>query len=411
MHRLVLGFFVSALLFTVACTGGAPPPLPPPFAVGVIGTEGADPPQLVTEEYLRRQLDIRIAQVWALPIAEALAGPAHRAPSRIVGVNADSWAQDKQVKLVVVFNDGPGQQRHVPMTFTFNGPNYDTTAGSVTTGVCHKLPNAGVQTTGEFTTVENDTGTPDEHHIEKTVEESTASSTTLSMSLELMSGVTVEGGSPIGGSVSATLESTFGISKESTEEHSKTTSVTVSDDIEVPGGKTYAIAFTTDNSATDCNVSINAEADWSDIKVVIEFPVELRPAYHKSHEHWSSLCYNQPTPYSNLCQLLRGTAVDDGKWRATIGFNQGDQVYRLLMGYDVRCPHCNGLIFSTAARSALAKMADPSVRWISFDGVRHSTSKADASYKALDVTGLDADCVADKFGAKGKPVDTLDDCA
>ena len=403
MKRLTLILILA--LGLLACT--SEPAAPPPTDRGVVYFEGPPPPQLVTEEYLRRQLDIKVATLWALPLGEAMAGPAHAA-TRVVGVTAQTWDKDKTVRLTVVMNDGPGQQRHIPMSFNFGGPNYDTSSGSVTVGACHKLAGAGVSTTGEFTTIENHTDSIVVHKISKTVTESTSSSTTLSESIELKSGLTVEGGTPIGGSVSASLESTFGISKESTEEHSKETSVTVEDEIEVPAQSTYVTIFTTDDSAVDCAVSINAEADWSDIKVTVSFPVELRPNFHKEGERWSDLCRVRPTPYANLCILLKGDGLDDGKGQAKIGFGQGDDVYRYFMGFDVRCPDCGKLDLKAGARANMAKMSDPTSRWISFEGVRHSTTKSDASYKLYDVTGQATDCLAEKLSKAGVPIASLD---
>ena len=176
----------------------------------------------------------------------------------------------------------------------------------------------------------------------------------------------------------------------------------------MPGQSTYVTIFTTDDSAVDCAVSINAEADWSDIKVTIEFPVELRAAFHKEGERWSDLCRVRPTPYANLCILLKGDGLDDGKYRAQIGFGQGDDVYRFFMGYDVRCPDCGKLDLKAGARANMAKMSDPTSRWISFEGVRHSTTKSDASYKLLDVTGQDTACIAEKVGKAGVPVGSID---
>ena len=69
-------------------------------AVRAVRVQG-EPPQLVTETWLRRQLDISIAKLWAIPIAEALAGPAHRFTSRVVDVDADTWDDDHQVHLTV----------------------------------------------------------------------------------------------------------------------------------------------------------------------------------------------------------------------------------------------------------------------------------------------------------------------
>ena len=82
-------------------------------------------------------------------------------------------------------------------------------------------------------------------------------------------------------------------------------------------------------------------------------------------------------------------------------FTEGDQLYRLLKGFDVRCPDCKDLRFTAAAGANLERMADPSIRWVSFEGVRHMTSKKDASYTALDVTGQNESCIADTLSKQG----------
>ena len=397
---------VAALaLLTALCVAcSSPPDLPRPTEL--VG-EGA-PPQLVTEEYLRRQLDISIAQVWALPLAEMMAGPAHRFPTRITGVKAETWDRDRMVHLTVVMNDGPGRQRHIPMTFTFNGPNYDTDSGSVTTGTCTELPGAGVATTGEFTTIHNKTDAEITHQIDKTITESTATSISLSESLELSSGVTVEAGTDAA-KVSANLQTTFGISKDKTTDHSVETSVTVMDTFTVSPGRDVAITFTTNDAAVNCDVSINAEGDWSDIRIWIGFPEELHKLYNaKGHDYWGVLHSDKPVTYSNIGLVFKGDVLADNKGGAELTFTEGDQLYRLLKGFDVRCPDCKDLRFTPAAKANLERMADPSIRWVSFEGVRHETSKKDASYTALDVTGQDETCVADTLGTQGRQAATLD---
>ena len=377
-----------------------------PFA----GSQVAEPPagpQLVTETYLRRQLDLRTAQTWALPLAEAMAGPVHRFPSRIVGVTAPTWDKDRTVELTVVLNDGPGSQRHIPMRFVFDGPDYDTGAGAVQQGACHQLPGAGVNTTGEFTTVENDTDSTDTHHISKTVTESTSSSVTLSESLELTSGVTIEAGTDAA-KVSANLQSTFGISKDQTNDQAHETSDTVEDEIEVPGHHAYAIMFTTDDAGIDCLVHIGAPGDWNNPHVWIGIPDGVPLADQPPQPRWSSIHSKFPAEYTNLGLLLQGDALQDGDGGVTIDLSQADQVYRLLMGFDVRCPACDGLRFTVAARASLVKMSDKQSRWVSFEGVRHTTTRKDASYKVIDVTGQDAECVSGALSRQGVSVATLD---
>ena len=370
-----------------------------------------DPPQLVTETWLRRQLDISIAKLWAIPIAEALAGPAHRFTSRVVDVDADTWDDDHQVHLTVILNDGPGRQRHLPMTFTFGGYDYDKASGSVVQGKCTQLPGAGVSTTGEFTTVRNGTDASIEHKISKTVEESNSSSVSLDESVELSNKTTVEAGTDFGagsGSVSNEFSATFGIDKSSTEDHSKTTSVTVEDTINVSPDRTVAITFTTDDAAVDCDVDINAEGDWSSIKVEAEAPFDWQNR-GRQWSSWSDAVKYVPTSYSNIQILRRGTALGGYDHRtATIEFDQGDQVYRLLKGFDVRCPHCGELLFTVQAKGLIEQAGDPDSRWVVFDGTRHQTTKKDASYTAMDVTGLDEDCVRDALDDAGKLVSEID---
>ena len=147
----------------------------------------------------------------------------------------------------------------------------------MTQGKCTQLPGAGVATTGEFTTVRNGTDASIEHKISKTVEESNSTSVSLDESVELSNKTTVEAGTDFGagsGSVSNEFSATFGIDKSSTQDHSKTTSVTVEDTINVSPGKTVAITFTTDDAAVDCDVDINAEGDWSSIKVEAQAPFD-----------------------------------------------------------------------------------------------------------------------------------------
>ena len=94
----------------------------------------------------------------------------------------------------------------------FDAPVYDTSeSGIFNAGPPHILDDGRVST-GEYTTVDNQTSEPVEHEIEKTVEESDSSSISMSESLELKSGTTVEAGTDTA-KVSETLEATFGISE------------------------------------------------------------------------------------------------------------------------------------------------------------------------------------------------------
>ena len=96
--------------------------------------------------------------------------------------------------------------------------------------------------TGEYTTVDNQTSNPIEHEIEKTVEESESSSISLAESLELKSGTTVEAGTDTA-KVSQTLEVTLGISQESTEDHSTTVGETITDKLEVEPDEKLVVSY------------------------------------------------------------------------------------------------------------------------------------------------------------------------
>ena len=95
--------------------------------------------QLITEAFLRRQLDIKVTRDWALVIAEMFCGPTHKFPSRVL-VSADKWADDRTVNFTVVLNDAPGVQRHFRGKIVFGGHDYDTGDGGVIEGKCHQLP-------------------------------------------------------------------------------------------------------------------------------------------------------------------------------------------------------------------------------------------------------------------------------
>ena len=51
------------------------------------------------------------------------------------GVSAQTWDRDETVRLAVVLNDGPGRQRHIPMSFVFDGPTSIALSESVALGV------------------------------------------------------------------------------------------------------------------------------------------------------------------------------------------------------------------------------------------------------------------------------------
>ena len=359
--------------------------------------------QLITEPFLRRELDIKVTRDWALVIAEMFCGPTHKAPSRVL-VEADKWNDDHTVNFVVVLNDAPGVQRHFKGCIVFGGPNYDTGDGGVLEGKCHKLPGGGQESTGEYQTFDNTAG-GEPMAVSKgfNVTESTSSSITVSESVEMSSGTTIEAGEGVA-KVSAELSTTFGISKDETNDQAHSEEKTLQLDFEVPVSRSFVATGAVNNSAMDCEVKIGAPGDWADILVVINPPTQ--PEFPL--RYWDRIPNPAPTTYANMKRLCRGTLVEFRRhgW-ARMTFDQSDAVYRAAMGYDVRNPYPGEMQYSVGARAALARMSDAKSRWISFEGIRHSTAGKDAEYKEIDVTGIDPDDVADVLGHAGTPVGEL----
>ena len=386
--------------------------------------------QLITEEYLRRQVDIAVAHHWGYIVADLLGG-FYNADGRLYGKQASpqlhyvraapDW--DKSRKVTFAFHYeldgrafiGPFAEGESFIHFYFEGPNYDAGAGSVTVSNCVQLPGAGVATTGEFTTVTNGSDSDIVHQIDKTVTEASSSSTTLSESLELANSTTIEAGVDFGagsGSVSDTLSETFGVSKESTADHSSETSVTVSDTITVSPGRVVAIAFSTDDAAQDCTVTIDATADWSKPRIVLD----LRWSDNDPRRLLSN--YEQIAGPHKKCDIIDGPALGHlvqtphhGKQYqggGSITLTEADDLVRLARGTSTHCEPSVSFALSHQGTGAVAAMEDEATRHISFSGKRHSTSEKDASYKAIDVTGQDPTCVAGKLSTGRVLISSLD---
>ena len=199
--------------------------------------------QLVTERYLRRQLDQKTTVLLA-PIVAELFSDQH---ATVVSAGIDNHWDERPIGHVTF---RPRYWRGAPLrvSILFDDPNYDTSAGSVTQGTCHERPGAGVATTGEYTTVTNGIDGIIEHRVSKTVTESDTWSMTTNESIELTSGQTLEAGGDFA-KVSVSFEEKFGISQEETDRAIRTeTSNTVEDVFEVDSHKKTAITFTTNNS-------------------------------------------------------------------------------------------------------------------------------------------------------------------
>ena len=105
--------------------------------------------------------------------------------------------------------------------------------------------------------MDNETDSPIEHKISKSVTETSSTTNTMSESVEYGSGQSVEAGYSFGGAeakATVSFEQHFGFSSESVASNSTETSNTVEDVIEVDPHLEYDISFTTDNSRTSCHL-------------------------------------------------------------------------------------------------------------------------------------------------------------
>ena len=401
---------MAAMLALAACSGTTAPPTAPDGATGLLDTP--DGPQLITEQYERRQLDLHVIQTLDEPIAQALLD--EHAVVTGSGLLA-TWDKSPVgwIDYRPRYYTGPHFRAHI----LFGAPGYAPDGGSIVESDCRELPGAGVQTTGEFTSVDNQTDSPIEHKISKSVTETASTTNTMTESVEYGSDQSVEAGTDFpGGNAKVTLSFNqhFGFGTESVASTSTETNVTVEDIIEVDAHLEYDVSFTTDNSRTSCQLDISAEGDYGDLRII---PPVGRPY------KWSTWCGDSGRDDPNNLKpefrgrgtngaiLLHSDAVD--KKDCTIRLDEADALIRLLTGFDVRCPHCGDIELDKVGDRALDWFGLAKSRHISFSGRRLSDAHKDASYKALDVTGFDRDCVRDILDDAGTPItdDLLDPCA
>ena len=403
--RRLLGA-VLALLLVTACTD----PSAAPTTTTTSSTSLPPPPgpgpevQLVTEDYLRRELDLRMGRIWGTVIGEMLLGPVHRYPPQ-ESITADDWDVHHSVVNHVAYPVARTMSGWfydvTTLTFDLGGYDYDPDAGGVDVIDCHQLtPAGGSETTGEYETFDNSlSGRPLSVRKEFDVTESFSEAIRFAEDIEFSNGVTVTAGTETNG-VSAELKTRFGISTSDTQSHSTSTKKSLSLDLTVPAKRIYAVTGGTDTTAVDCTVSIDAVGDWASIEV---------HAYLAGDLSWQTWCDRTPGNRANLCSLLEGDLMTGGDTNhATMTFNESDAIYRAALGYDVRCPQCAKLTYGSYGRASLAQLANPATRHISFAGIRHTTSSDNATYKIVDVTGHSTDCVAAVLGRPGTPVDEVE---
>ena len=410
--RLLVTAWLPLALLAAACAAPDPPPAPTTTTAPPVGAFGGV--QEITEAYAQKQIVETTARDWATAMMWTLVGPNKSTSyARLISVDSRTWDSDQRVVAHWLVNERAGVQRHLEMSFVFRGPVYDTGNGEVKIGKCHQLPDAGTKTTGEHTTIQNGTSNPIQHHLEHTTEETKAQSVTLTETIKLTSGESLEAGAG-GEKITLALSEEFGYDKAETEDSSSSKSRTISDDIEIDprqGPETPTIVetiYSLDDSATDCTIHIGAPLDWTDIRFDLGSYVAAQPvSWQRTHDL-------DPNAYGNLSLLLSGDILKDADTtHAYMTFKTSDDVYRLFTGFNVGCARCRYLPaqFPSTAKAALARMSDSDSRFLSYDGLRHDTSSDSASYTALDVTDLDHECVARKVTTAGLPLEgLLDDC-
>ena len=182
----------SAPPATAAAATTSTLPLPPTFASG----------SLVTED----ELILHAAEATARDGSLLFAGMLSGGNPAMVICNQDDpsagWNDGRTLSLTLRFNSDhpecpdPQYEGHPigELTFhwTFGSAVYAD--GEVDVGDCRKLPGAGTVTTGEYRELTNETSDPIERTISHTVEESHSSETSLSETLDLTTGQSIEAG-------------------------------------------------------------------------------------------------------------------------------------------------------------------------------------------------------------------------
>ena len=302
MRRTILISLVLALAVS-ACVGTTSQPAetdPVGYIVpGPSRVEGGV--QLVTENYLRMQMDRRVlAAVDELLVEilwERVGDHPYPYPWAHTSALSTHWDKDRRgiidlrvetyyptVQTAFHHSDMPWR-----MTLTFDRPNYDS-GGHVEKGNCVPRPNSGdVVTSGEYDYRVNGTDEPDHFKVEKSVTETRSRSVTLAESLELSSGQELEAGTDVA-KAKISFSETFGISKSETDDVSESVTETVADEIDVDPYRSVAAAFTLDYLGQDCDVDINAIGDYGNLVWTLPF----------NDGDWTDWI-DSPNPGSNYC--------------------------------------------------------------------------------------------------------------
>ena len=274
--------------------------------------------------------------------------------------------------------------------------------GDVKIGRCHTLPNSGVKQTGDYQIIDNTNGAEDvARTLELSVSDTLDESITLDESVEFSNSTTVEAGADIGGvsaSASNTFSTTLGIDKSKTDDHSTTTTRTVTTEWAIPANTKSVAVFSADRTVIDCHVDIGASMNWPGIRLSLGngFQPLTDRNYWQEGDVWVG-----NNPFSAYL-----TDVTDRHGDLYFPGGGGvEDVWRLLKGFDVRGG--NNLRFEhwpPSIAAAIETLADASFRFLSFNGTRRSVSNDSASVTFLDVTGVDNDEIDRRYGEAGAPI-------
>lgn len=385
MRRLAVPI-LAMVLATAAC---APEPVTEEEEGGI---------QLVTEDELILHAAQEASNQIALLVAAMFSGG--DPPIKVCSVESNSWNHDKTITNFVLFypidfdcgKGNPGWAGELTIHTTFSAGRYED--GTVDEHSCHKLPGAGTQTTGEADELTNDTGAAIERTVNHTTEESSSESNSLSETLDLTNGQTIEAGGGVPGvgegKATVTFEQHFGIEHGSTKDHSKSKSVTIEDAFVVDAGHIVSAIYTLDDSTIRCDLRISSNLNWG---------LSIRV--------WRHDCEGN---CGNTDILVEHGVISSHGRNVHLSFDSIDDLVRLSLGHDTSCDRCD-FNLGRHGRWAVSALSDPANhgRHIAIDGTREKTIKDSASVIFRDVSNKDHDCVDKVSSRQGVSVADLDD--
>ena len=374
MTKRLLTILLAALLLAAACTGTTAT-VPDTTTTAPAVASPATPPirdagvQLVTEAELILHAAEATAQSTVDLIAAMFSGgnPAHITCIYGDPITASKTRQSTgrpitQLSYHFLYNapatrcdvyDEGFNTGSLDFHFTFSdSPAYAD--GKVDVGSCRKLPGAGTKTTGEYRELSNETDNVVERTISHTVEESKSTETSLSETLDLTSGQTVEAGASFpGGEVKGTVsfEEHFGLEKGSVDSTSNTNSETVEDKQEIEPDQIIAASF--HPRRLDQRVRHRHRLDG-----------------HMADHHRRRL----QTPLRRLLPpgdiLIDHGVISRHGRTVTFTFDGSDDLVRLALGHDTGCDGCT-FDLGYWGRKGLDALDSHEGQRIKLNGTRH----------------------------------------